>query len=512
MNSDSEVSVKDIVNFYIKINDSSKAKKDLAQLSAKDKLNAFDIIASSSGSNDFKIEVAKYFIYDLDSRVRKKSEVMLENLIPGWVSDPAESILKLLQSADNKGTGHRNAAVKFLFGIVDSGSLRDTFMTLLNSRNRAHLTDIIAILEDYIDASADEKEQVKIFDACLDIVLSDETDYMMKHHASTLLSVFFKKVQSTNLGETLRKKFIEKQVDKAEAVYRFLCSGTSGLSVTLLEDLLRPLSEGGVAYQRKILNYFVYLLDAVKDQEKVDSVLDTYPDYWNQDEPPKEEKIKGICHRIVTAVDQLWGELDNSELRELIIRIHYGEYANKRELFENIKQQLENEQLSDFSREKLALMLYCFLLPEADETLKLLAAHLLLFKIGGKEHQHTALNYLRQYVETKNLNYAEKESIASVLESILKNPDCMPEIKTSALYALFVVDPKRNLQEEEQKMLLTHLRKIIEGDRFDSKEAELRILNSLQLFAQNIAATEKLKKAALYLEFKIRNPAGTISV
>lgn len=510
MNSDAEVSVKDIVNFYIKINDASKAKKDLAQLSAKDKLSAFDIISISSGSHDFKIEVAKYFIYDLDNRVRKKAEVVLETLIPGWVSDPAESILKLLQSADTKGTTKQNAAVKFLFGIVDSGSLRDTFITLLSSRNRAHLTDIISILENYIDASSDEKEQVKIFDACLDIILSDETDHLMKHHASTLLSVFFKKVQSTNLGEALRKKYVEKQVDKAEAVYRFLCSGTSGLSLSLLDDLLRPLSQGGVAYQRKILNYFVYLLDAVKKPDTVDTVLDTYPDYWNQNEPAKDDKIKNICQRIVTAVDELWNEVDENELRELIIRIRYGEYANKRELFEQIKRQLDNEELSPESREKLGLMLHCYLLPEADETLKLLTAHILLFRIGGKEHQHSALNYLRHYVETKNLNYAEKESIANVLESLLKEPACVDEIKVSALYTLFVVDSKRISGENEQKMLMAYLRKKIEENGFDNKEAEHRILQSLQVFVKNETTSETLKKAAQYMEFKIRNPADAI--
>ena len=73
MDYEDEVSVKDIVNFYIKINDAVKAKKDLAQLSSKDKATAFDIIASSSGSREFKIEIAKHFLYDLDARVRRHS-------------------------------------------------------------------------------------------------------------------------------------------------------------------------------------------------------------------------------------------------------------------------------------------------------------------------------------------------------------------------------------------------------------------------------------------------------
>ncbi len=295
---DAEVSVKDIVNFYVKINDSSKAKKDIARLSSKDKAAALEVIASSSATREFRIEVARYFIYDLDAVVRRKAEHFMEDLVPDWVTDPAESILKLLKSAD-KGSSSRNAAVRFLFGIVDSSSLRDTFTTLLSSRNRDHMAEILAIVEDYIDSSSDEQEQVKIFDACLDIVVSDEVDNNIKHHASNLLSVFFKKVESTNLGETLRRKYIEKQIDKAEGVYRYLCSGASGLNSTFLDDLLRPLKESGSNYQIKILSYFRDVLEKARNPEEADTVLDTYPDYWNQEEPAKEEKIRAICSKIL---------------------------------------------------------------------------------------------------------------------------------------------------------------------------------------------------------------------
>src|SRR5664279_5301888 len=107
MNSDVEVSVKDIINFYIKINDASKAKKAVAKLSSKEKSSAFDIIEHSAARREFKIEVAKYFVSDLDARVRRKAEVLLETLVPGWVADPAESILKLLKSAGGKGVSQR---------------------------------------------------------------------------------------------------------------------------------------------------------------------------------------------------------------------------------------------------------------------------------------------------------------------------------------------------------------------------------------------------------------------
>lgn len=508
MNFDAEVSVKDIVNFYIKINDATKAKKDLAQLSSKDKSVALEIIASSAASREFKIDVAKYFIYDLDMRLRRKAEIMMETLVPGWVSDPAESILKLLKTADQKGAARRNSAVRFLFGIVDSVSLRDTFMTLLSSRNRAHMGEIIAILEEYIDASVDEVEQVKIFDACLDIILSDDADNNMKHYASTLLSVFFKKVQTTNLGEILRKKYIEKQIEKAEGVYRYLCSGTSGLTPTFLDDLLRPLRDGGKTYQAKILTYFVFVMDKIRHPEEIDTVLDTYPDFWNQDEPSKEAKIRSICSRIIAAVDELWELSDDGEIRGLIIRIRYGEYTNKRELLEQIKGKLDSETLSETAREKIALMLHCFLLPEADDTLKLQVAHLLLFKLGGRDNQAAALAYLQYYVENKSLNYAEKGSIATVMEALLKEASLDDAIRDTARYILFIASPERFESEDEQKAILGYLRKIVEGQGVEYQEAESRIVQSLVAFSEKVTKSEKLRKAAQYLEFKIRHPTS----
>ena len=64
MDYDDQVSVKDIVNFHIKINNAAKAKRALARLSSKVKVAAFDIIGISTTNAEFKIEVAKYFVYD----------------------------------------------------------------------------------------------------------------------------------------------------------------------------------------------------------------------------------------------------------------------------------------------------------------------------------------------------------------------------------------------------------------------------------------------------------------
>jgi hypothetical protein len=505
---DADVSVKDIVNFHVKINDSSKAKKNIARLSAKDKAAAFEIIASSSAGRDFRIDVARYFIYDLDAVVRRKAERFMEDLVPDWVTDPAESILKLLKSADGKGTSSRNAAVRFLFGIIDAGSLRETFTTLLNSRNREHMAEILAIVEDYIDSSSSESEQVKIFDACLDIVMSDDIDHRIKHHASNLLSAFFKKVQSTNLGEALRRKYIEKQVNKAEGVYRYLCSGASGLNSTFLDDLLSPLKDAGSQYQLQILAYFRSVLEKTRDPEESDTVLDTYPNYWNQEEPPKEEKIRSICGKILRAVDALWDETEDQQVRALIVRIRFGEYANKRELLEQIRSKAGDSTLTSAAREKLTLMLRCFLHPDEPDVLKLPAAELLLFKIGDPASRLAALDYLASCLENKDLNYAERGSIATVLESLLAERHPGGAIRDKARYLLFLADPVRIKNEEEQKSLFGYLWSIAEGEGFAGQNAEKRVLEALALFSDMALPNEKLKKAAQYLEFKIKNPGS----
>ncbi|MDO9069204.1 MAG: hypothetical protein Q7W05_12190 [Deltaproteobacteria bacterium] len=507
IDAEAEVSVKDIVNFYIKINDSSKAKKDIAKLSSKDKALAFEVIASSAASREFRVEIARYFIYDLDARVRKKAERFMEDLVPGWVTDPAESILKLLKSADGKGEASRNSAVRFLFGIVDSGSLRETFTTLLNGRNRAHMSEIISILEDYIDASMDEREQVKIFDACLDIVVSDDIDNNIKHHASNLLSVFFKKVRATNLGEALKRKYIERQVEKAEGVYRYLCSGTSGLNSSFLEDLLRPLNEGGSVFQLKILNYFRDVLEKAKNPDTVDMVLDTYPDYWSQSEQSKEMKIRMICGRILRAVDELWDASEDREVRGFIVRIRFGEYSNKRELLEQIRSKADDN-ISESAREKMAMMLRCFLRLEEQDPLKLQASQLLLFKIGDSDSRQAALEYLASYLENKNLNYAEKGSIASVIESLLNENSLEERVRKKAQYLLFIADPGRLKIEEDQKTVLGYLRGIAEDDGFPSENAEKRALDSLAAFSGMESTGANLKKAARYLETIIKKRMG----
>ena len=256
-----------------------------------------------------------------------------------------------------------------------------------------------------------------------------------------------------------------------------------------------------------MLTYFNYVLDKIRRAEEIDKVLDIYPDYWNHDEPAKEDKQKAICRRIIAAVDELWDYTDDAEVRGLIIRIRFGEYANKRELLEQIRSKLESEEpLAGAAREKIAMMLHCFLLPEEDDTLKLLVSHLLLFKLGGRENQIPALGYLQYYVENKSLNYAEKGSIATVVDDLLKEPDLDSDIRETARYILFISAPERFTSEDDQREILAYLRNIVDGKGFGYEEAEMRVVQSLIILSDKMVKNEKFKKAAQYLEFKIRNP------
>jgi len=278
------------------------------------------------------------------------------------------------------------------------------------------------------------------------------------------------------------------------------------LNSTFLADLLRPLNDGGSGYQIKILSYFRMILEKARIPEEADTVLDTYPDYWNQDEPAKDEKVRTICTRILRAVDELWEMTTDEEVRALIIRIRFGEYSNKRELLEQIRSKTEGESLSSAAQEKLSLMLQCFLHPEQEDVLKLQASQLLLFKIGDPASRLAALRYLASYLENKNLNYAEKGSIVTVVDELLAEKKLGGPVREKAQYLLFIADPERLKGEDDLKSVLAYLRGIAEGEGFASENARQRVLLSLTAVIAMANINEKLKKAAQYLEFKIRNP------
>lgn len=504
---EAEVGVKDIIGFYIKINDSARAKKDMAKLSAKDKATAFSLIAESNASREFKIEIARYFVNDLDAHIRRKAELLLEALIPGWVADPAASILQVLRSADNKGAARRNAAVRFLFGIVDADTLRITLTSLLSSRNRAHLVEIIDILEQYIDASNDENEQVKIFNASLDIVLSDEVEMPVKHHATNLLSVFFKKVAATSLGAHLKAKYIERQVEKAESVYRFLCSGTCGLTANYLEDLLRPLQEGGKAYQLKILGYFAFLLDKTWNEDDVDDYIDTWPESWEPEDLSKMDKVRRFRSQILKEVEALWDLTEDDEVRTAIMAVVYSGYPSKDELLATVRAKLESGTLSDVALDKLSRILHCFLKSDEPLPLKTQAAHLLLFNVAGESHHLVALRFLRQYLEAHTLNFAEQSSLATVMAQFASEAHGADE-RVAAWYLVFLLDPLRITDQEVQKQVLAYLRTIVEQEVVPEQAKKL-MLAALDRFSDKSQTSDKLKKAAAYLIFKLNNPGET---
>ena len=504
---EAEVGVKDIIGFYIKINDSSRAKKDMAKLSAKDKATAFGLIAQSSAGREFKVEIARYFVNDLDPHIRRKSELLLEALVPGWVADPASSILQVLRSAEHKGVTRRNAAIRFLFGIVDADSLRITLTSLLSSRNRVHIVEIIDILEQYVDSSEDENEQVKIFNASLDIVVSDEIDMSVKHHASNLLSVFFKKVATTALGAHLKAKYIERQVEKAESVYRFLCSGTCGLTASYLEDLLRPLQDGGRLYQLKILNYFSFLLEKTWNEEDVDNYIDTWPESWEPEEITKMDKVRRFRTIITKQVEELWDLAADDEVKNAIMAVVYSGYPSKQDLLGSLRSKLDAGGLSEVAVDKIARILHSYLKTGENESLKPQAAHLLLFVIDGKEHHMAALGYLRQYLEGSSLNHAEKGSLATaMLQLATKTAD--PDERSLALYLAFIQDPVRIEGVEDQKLVLGHIRNIVEQQNVSDSSQKI-ILTALGKFANMAKTTDKLKKAVAYLVFRLQNPGET---
>lgn len=503
MEAEADASVQDIVDFQLKINNSERAIRELSRFSSVDRLQAFTLIASSGAHREYKIEVARAFLHDLDTRVRRKAELLMESLLPDWVADPAERILELLKQVDTKGTSHRNAAVKFLFGVIDSRSLRSTLLTLLDASNRDYLPEILAIIEEYICTSEDEREQVKIFDACLDLMLSESSDNQVKHHAATLLSVFFKKVQVTELGEALRRKFVEKQIEKAERVYSFLCNANSALSPAYLEDLIRPLADADELFQSKILGYFQFVLEKIRCNEDIDTVVDTYPNYENQHELNKDEKIKLIRNRILAAVDDLWSRTDTDRIRGLVGRIRYGEYPDKRQLLQQITTRMEQGTCDGEDRERIASLLRCFLLSGEAGAHKLQAAHLLLNYGFSTLARRDALAYLATYVEVSDLNYAERESLVKSMESLLNDPFLPETIRERAGYVLCIAAPGR-LSVEDVKPVLRLIRNMVEEESVTSHVVgQSRLLDALSWIEAQGLTYGKSAQAAAYLKHKL---------
>ena len=146
------------------------------------------------------------------------------------------------------------------------------------------------------------------------------------------------------------------------------------------------------------------------------------------------------------------------------------------------------------------MMLRCFLHPDEQEQLKLQASQILLFNIGDSVSRLAALEYLASYLENRNLNYAEKGSIASVMESLLSNTHLGERVREKARYLLFIADPARIKSEVEQLSIVAYLHGLKEDKGFASVNAEKRALESLAVFSGMLPTNEELKKAIRYLE------------
>ncbi len=501
--SDVEVGINDIVEFYIKIDDSARAKSDIAKLSASDKAKAFAQIAHSNASRDFKVEIARYFVNDLDAHIRRKAELLLEDLVPGWVADPSSSILQVLRSAESKGPMRRNAAVRFLFGIVDADSLRITITSLLSSNNRSHLVEIIEIIEQYIAESEDEKEQVKIFNACLSIVLSDEIEMSVKHHASNLLSAFFKKVASTGLGEHLKAKYIERQTEKAESVFSFLCSGSCLLTVEYLEDLLRPLQDGCKTYQLKILFYFAFLLGKLGDEAEAGKHIDIMPAMWQQELIGTAQKVLYFRKKILRQVEELWEIMDDDEVRDAVIGVVYSGQPDKSELLATIANRLLTGSPGGAAVEKMYRMLRCFLKSGENDLLKARAARLLLVHCADERCHDVALRYLLQSLDSQ-LDRDVQEQLTADLTAFIDSASGEEE-QSLAWTLIFLLDPQRLEGEAVCKQVLKRLREMVEQEVLSSGVRE-RMIAALKNVRGQFPAEEKLQKAVAYLLFKLENP------
>ena len=139
----------------------------------------------------------------------------------------------------------------------------------------------------------------------------------------------------------------------------------------------------------------------------------------------------------------MWDVTEDSRVHALIIRIRFGAYDNKRELLEQIRSKVDDTVLTPAAREKITLMIRCFLHPEQPDVLKLQAAQLLLSTIGDTASCLAALDYLTSYLENRKLNYAEKGSIATVVESFLAEQHPDAQVRDRARYLLLIADPKR---------------------------------------------------------------------
>jgi len=296
-------------------------------------------------------------------------------------------------------------------------------------------------------------------------------------------------------------------VEKAESVYRFLCSGTCGLTVSYLEDLLRPLQDGGKIYQLKILTYFSFLLEKTWNEDDVDNYVDTWPESWEPEDMTKMDKVRRFRTQILKEVEELWEFSDDDEVRTAIMSVVYSGHPSKAELLSTVRSKLESGSLSAVALDKLARILHSFLRADEQTQLKPQAANLLLFSIEGEQHHLAALRFLRLYVEGSSLNPAEQSSLATVMAQFAGRAGGSDE-RIAAWYLVFLLDPQRLEDVEVQKQVMAYLRTIVEQEVVP-EQSKTVMLSALGRFGDKAKTSDKLKKAAAYLVFRLQNPGVT---
>ena len=489
-----EVSVKDIVNFYIKINDSSRAKSEISKLSAKDRAAALAIIASSRVSAAFRIDIAAHFCSDPDSAVRRRAELIMKDMPATAVRSMAEVIVTQLNSATGTGVSRRRAAVKLLAAIGTSNYLGDLLPPLLQNRGSEMLSDIMAVAEEYVVSCHDEAEQLALSDVCLELLASDQLDAALRVHTLELLDRLVAAMPFSGSGALVRRKPLEHQLAYGESICRSFRSCRSLPDSNRLEAVLGPLYEGGRAYQIRVLSCLKELLE-----KSLTSALPAVP------LPTLKQRDPKIRDTILKGVEELWGATEEGVIRFLTVKIRFLAYADKRLLLETIGTRLGHGDLNSAAQEKLAAMLRCFLFSDQPDELKLQAAELLLFTLSDLPGCRAVLEYLACHIEQSGRNDAGLSHIVTIVESLLSGTLLPDSLYNKARYLLFLIDSKLLRNEEELKSLFGYVRDSAEAGGFADGRVAERVCDALAGITERGGFSGEAAGTAQHLAEKIRS-------
>ena len=99
--------------------------------------------------------------------------------------------------------------------------------------------------------------------------------------------------------------------------------------------------------------------------------------------------------------------------------------------------------------------------------------------MDDRDSRAAALDYLKYYTENRNLNSAERNSIAAAMELLLGESELADDLRDMSRYLLFISAPDRIAGDQEQLALLNHMRRNVEGHGLGSEQAGERVRQSL---------------------------------